>query len=131
MARRRRLDADTRVRVMQHEAYRTIARKHPYAVIFGPIVARLVALAVIVLGLMAAWMYVPHGLLGKLSLFLGGLILITWFVWRVNTNGLQARMMARARGEASRPGLGLGWAVAASVALLGGLGWLSLWSPYA
>ena len=128
---RRRLDSDTKWRIMQHEAHRTFARKHYFAIMFGPFISKVVVLAVAVVGLMALWLKVDHYLLGVGALFTGAALGLGWLGWNGAHNGLQARMMARARGGAAKPGFGLGWAVAASVAMFFGVGWLSLWSPWA
>lgn len=116
---------------MQHEAYRKFARDHSTAIIFGPFIARAVSLAVVVLALMAAWIYIPHRTLGTAALILAGGLAVVYLAVNGSRNNVQARMMARAKGQPVKSGLGLGWAVASVVVMLGGLGWLSLWSQWA
>lgn len=128
---RRRLDADTKWRIMQHEAHRTLARKHYLAVVLGPYITRALLLAVVVAGLMAAWIYVPHPMLGVSAIVLAVVLAVGWMVWNGVHNDLQARQMRRARGQRVGAPVALRLAVAASVLLLAGTGWLALWSPYA
>jgi hypothetical protein len=129
---RRRLDSDTRWRIMQHEAWRRIGRDHAYAIAFGPYIARLALLVGAVVGLMVLWLKVDHTKLGAGALILAGVLGIGWIFVTQATGGVQARQARRARGQAAaRPGLGLGWAVAGLVVILAGTGWLSLWSQWA
>jgi len=127
----RRLDSDTKWRIMQHEAHRTFARKHYFAIMFGPYISKAALLVVAVVGLMVLWLKVDHWMLGVGALAGAAALALGWLAWNGAHNGLQARMMARARGGTTKPGFGLGWAVATSVAMLGTVGWLSLWSPWA
>lgn len=128
---RRRLDADTKWRIMQHEAHRTFARKHYLAIMFGPFLSKVIVLVAAVAGLMVLWLYVDHAKLGVGALLAAGALGLGWLGWTGAHDGLQERVMARAKGAAVKPGFGLGWAVAASVVMLGSVGWLSLWSPWA
>jgi hypothetical protein len=128
---RRRMDPDTRWRIMQHEALRTFARRNSNLILFGPFIARAVLLGLAVAGLMALWLYVDHVKLGVGALILAALVGGGWLAISQAGSGVQARQARRARGQAVRPGFGFGWAVACLCLLLAGTGWLALWSPYA
>jgi len=116
---------------MQHEALRTFARKHHTMILFGPSILKAVLMVTAVLGLMALWLNIDHIVLGVAALVAASALGLGWLIWNGAHNNLQARMLARAKGQSTKPGFGLGWAVAASVAMLGGVGWMSLWSPWA
>lgn len=126
---RRRLDADTRWRIMQVEAWRHIGRRHAYAIAFGPYIGRVLILVIAAAGLMVAWMRIPHLYLGVGALITAVAVGGGWLLYTGSNRALQRRMQART-GRAGR-GAGLGWAVASVVALLGATGWVSLWSPWA
>lgn len=126
---RRRLDADTRWRIMQVEAWRHIGRRHAYAIAFGPYIGRAVLLLAAAVGLMVAWMRIPHLYLGVGALIVAVVLGGGWLLYTGSNRALQRRMQSRT-GKAGR-GAGLGWAVASVVALLGVTGWVSLWSPWA
>ncbi len=128
---RRRMDPDTRWRIMQHEALRTFARRHHMAILFGPYVARGILLVAVVVGLMALWLTVDHRILGIGALVLAAAVGGAWLVIVKASSGVQARQARRVAGKPVRPGGGLGWAVAGLVLILAGTGWLALWSPYA
>lgn len=125
--RRRRMDADTRYRIMEVEAWRTIARRHPWKVVLGPFIARGLGLGATVGVLAYLWVKVPHLYLGVAALVIAGVVGVGWVLWTNSNAALQRRM----RSGAARRGVGLGWAVAGLVVLLGSTGWLALWSPYA
>lgn len=131
MGPRRRLDADTRYRIMQVEAYRHMGRKHANLIVFGPYIWRAVLLALAVGGLMLAWLKVDHGLLGLIALIAAAVVAVGWIAVTQSNGSLQRRMIANAAGQSTRPGMGLGWAVAGAVTLLAGTGYLALWSPWA
>lgn len=128
---RRRMDPDTRWRIMQHEALRTFARRHHMAILFGPFIARGLLLAAVVVGLMALWIYVPHVTLGVGALVLAAIVTFGWLMVSQAGSGVQARQSRRAAGLPVKSGAGFGWAVAGLVVLLSGTGWLALWSPFA
>jgi len=128
---RRRVDADTRWRILQHEALRTFARRHYRLILFGPFIARAMVLALAVAGLMALWLYVDHVKLGIGAFVLAAVLAVGWLFVTGSTSSLQGRMAARASGQAVRRGFGFGWAVAGLCVLLVGTGYLALWSPYA
>jgi hypothetical protein len=128
---RRRLDTDTKWRIVQHEAYRTFGRKHYRVVIFGPYMARVLTLAAAVAGLMALWVLVPHALLGVAAIILAVAVVIGYLAVTGSRSSVQSRMIARAKGQRAKPGMGLGWAASAAAVMLGAVGWLSLWSPWA
>ena len=130
-SRRRRLDPDTRYRVMQIEAWRHIGKKHAYLIAFGPFIARAVLVLLAVAGLMVLWLTVNHTTLGVAALILAGLLGVGWLAYTQSNAAIQHRQALRARGKATRPGLGLGWAVSTAVVLLGATGWLALGSPWA
>jgi hypothetical protein len=131
MRTRRRLDPDTRWRIMQTEAYRHMGRKYATWIVMGPYIVRALVLAVVVAGLMLAWLKVDHGRLGFIALALAAVLGVGWLVVTNSNAAVQRRMVNSARGGNSRPGLGLGWAVAGAVFMLAGTGYLALWSPWA
>lgn len=130
MARPRRMTADRRWQVMEYSAWRRIGHDHAYMIAFGPYMARLAALLVVVAALTLLWIKVPHVYLGVGALGIAAVLGMGWFAWTGSNVALQKRMSARAAGNGRR-GVGLGWAVSVVVALLVGTGWLALFSPYA
>jgi hypothetical protein len=128
---RRRVDPDTRYRIVHHEALRTFGRNHYRLILFGPIIAKALGLLAVVAGLMALWLKVDHVTLGVAALILAGVLGVAWIAITQAGSGVQARQRARAAGRDVRPGFGLGWAVGILFVMLAGTGWLALWSPYA
>jgi hypothetical protein len=125
---RRRMDRDTRYRVMEHAAWRRIGHEHAYMIAFGPFVGRLVVLLAAVGALAFLWIKVPHAVLGVVALVAAAVVGGGWLAWTNSYAALQRRMRS---GASAQRGVGLGWAVACLVLLFAATGWLSLWSPYA
>lgn len=128
---RRRMDGDTKWRILHHEALRTFARRHYRLILFGPFIARGLALVGAVVGLMLLWLYVDHVKLGVAAFILAAIVGLVWLFVTNSAASLQARMAARAAGHEPKRGAGFGWAVASLLILLTGTGYLALWSPYA
>lgn len=127
----RRLDPHTRSRVMQVEAWRHIGKKHAYLIAFGPYILRLVLVVLALVGLMVLWFTVPHVTLGVSAIVLAVVTSVVWLALTQTSQAVQRRMIAHAKGQATRAGAGLGWAVATLVVMLGATGWLALGSPWA
>ncbi len=112
------------------QANRIYGSRFWFWIVFGPWLGRLVVLVAAVSALAWLWVAVPHVYLGGAALAAAGVLGVGWLLWTGSDAALQRRMAARAQ-DRGRRGVGLGWAVAAVVALLAGTGWLALWSPYA
>jgi hypothetical protein len=128
---RRRMDSDTKWRILHHEALRTFARRHYRLILFGPYIARGLLLVGAVVGLMALWLYVDHVMLGVAAFILAAILGVVWLFVSNSMSSLQSRMAARAAGHEPKRAAGFGWAVAGVFLLLVGTGYLALWSPYA
>jgi hypothetical protein len=127
---RRGMSAAERRRVRQAMANRRIGYEWAYLIEFGPYLGRFAVLVAAVGGLMWLWLHIPHVVLGGAALTCAAVVGGAWLVWTGSTGALQRRMAARAKGGDPR-GTGLGWAVAGLCILLAGVGWVSLWSPWA
>jgi hypothetical protein len=116
--------------VREIQANRIYGSRFWFWIVFGPWLGRLVVLVAAVSALAWLWVAVPHVYLGGAALAAAAVLGVGWLLWTGSNAALQRRMQARAQ-DRGRRGVGLGWAVAAAVALLAGTGWLALWSPYA
>jgi hypothetical protein len=112
-------------------AWRHYGRKYAFWFVFGPIIGKLLGVAVVLAGVyVVGWVLIPHWVLGSVALALAsaGVLALVGPVLRRTTT--RARINARAQGRSVRParlGLAYGLLVLACV----GMGWLALWSPYA
>jgi hypothetical protein len=116
--------------VRRFAAHRRAGQHYWKWYVFGePFMKRVFPVVGAVVALMVLWLKVPHFILGVASVMAALIVGVGWLLWNGSHQALQRRMSSRAAG--GRRGVGLGWAVAGVVVLLGSTGWLSLWSPWA
>jgi hypothetical protein len=80
-------------------ANRRIGHDHAYLIVGGPPLAKLLAVAIVVVGAWWAWTHVDHHRISLVLAVLGTLCVVVYAVWFAVTGNAHSRMMRRAQGE--------------------------------
>jgi len=114
---------------LRRGALRSYGRKYRWLIVFGPPIAKFLAVVLAVVGVyLVCWVLIPHWVLGTVALAMSGAAVLAWLAPKVRASGVRRRMLDRATGRSATPRLGWAYAV---LALTGaGMGWLALWSPF-
>lgn len=112
-------------------AWRHYGRKYAFWFVFGPYIAKAVGIVGLLAGVyVVGWVLIPHWVLGTVALALAGVGVVALVTPALRRTTTHSRIMARARGGATRTP-DLGWAYALLIVACAGMGWLALWSPFA
>lgn len=125
----RRLTYTEGMEIANRSAWHRFGHEHWRWFVYGRLITRGAAVLGVIGGLAAAWMFVPHPILGMVCGTLGAIPVLVFGLRRVSTIGLRGRLMARAAGRMPVPAQA--WAVAGFTFTMFGAAFLALWSPWA